>query len=148
MSETTGRLSKLTSKVEETIVQAIRAGNYASVAAEYAGVSESTFYNWLRRGREESEGPFRSFHDAVRGAERESEVRAVAIVQKHMDGNWQAAMTFLERKHPERWGRRDQLRVEVSPGQDLAKMLGLSMDELEGAAEQAALAGRDRSDAG
>ncbi len=108
-----GRQTKLTPEVRERVVSAIRAGNYARVAAGYAGIGERTFYQWLQRGREEGTGIYAQFLHAVKGAERESEVRAVAMVQKAMADNWQAAMTYLERKHPDRWGRRDRLRVET-----------------------------------
>ena len=56
-----GRSTKLSPEVEEKILKAIRAGNYAAIAAEYAGISESTFYGWLRRGRKEGKGPFFQF---------------------------------------------------------------------------------------
>jgi hypothetical protein len=102
----TGRRSKLTPEVQEKITRAIRAGNYANVAAEYAGIGTTTFYRWLELGEKEEDGPYRAFRDAVKSAESEAEVRAVAIIQRHMEKNWQAAMTYLERKHPQRWGRR------------------------------------------
>ena len=136
-----GRPTKLTPEVQEKIVSAIRAGNYASVAAEYAGISESTFYSWLRRGREAKSGRFPEFLQAVKRAEKEAEVRAVAIIQKHMDNNWQAAMTYLERKFPQRWGRRDRLSVEVEPRAALAELLALRLEDLDEAVETAATEG-------
>ena len=42
--KTTGRRSQLTAEIQERIVSAIRAGNYANIAAQYAGIAESTFY--------------------------------------------------------------------------------------------------------
>jgi hypothetical protein len=39
-------------------------------------------------------------------------VRAVAIIQKKMPDDWRAALTYLERKHPKRWGR----RMDVTSG--------------------------------
>ncbi len=133
-----GRKPKLTAEVQEKIIAAIRAGNYASVAAEYAGISERTFYNWLQWGQERGRGPYFHFLQAVKTAERESEVRAVAIIQKHMDDNWQAAMTYLERKHPSRWGRRDRLKIEIDPREALADMLALSDEDLDAAVDSAA----------
>ena len=46
-----GRPSKLTPEVQEKIVTAIRAGNYAQVAAVYAGIGERTFYRWMELGK-------------------------------------------------------------------------------------------------
>ncbi len=136
--KTAGRRTKLTPEVREKIVSAIRAGNYANVAAEYAGIGERTFYRWLQLGQEANRGIHRQFWQAVKKAEREAEVRAVAILQRHMEDNWQAAMTFLERKHPDRWGRKDRLRVDINPKEALEELLSLSADELEEAVQAAA----------
>lgn len=43
----------------------------------------------------------------VNKADAEAEATAVLTVRSHFKGNWQAAMTFMERKHPDRWKRRD-----------------------------------------
>lgn len=136
-----GRRTKLKPEVQDKIVSAIRAGNYACVAAEYAGISAATFYVWLQRGSEEKKGAYRDFLDAVKKAESEAEVRAVAMVQKHMAENWQAGMTYLERKFPDRWGRRDRLKVEVEPQKVLASLLGLDDDSIETAVDLAARQG-------
>lgn len=58
------------------------------------------YHRWLQQGREGEDAKYRQFWQAVKDAEREAEVRAVAMVQKHMANNWQAAMTYLERKFP------------------------------------------------
>ncbi len=115
----TGRRSKLTPELQDKIVKVIRAGNYACVAAEYAGIGETTFYRWLEQGEAEDSGPYREFREAVKSAEREAEIRAVATVQGHMATNWQAAMTFLERKFPQRWGRRLDV---TSGGNDISRV--------------------------
>jgi transposase len=109
-----GRPSKLTPEVQERIISAIRAGNYASVAAAYAGVGERTFYTWMEKGESQPSGKYAQFRHAVKSAESEAEVRAVATIQKLMPDTWQAAMTYLERKFPNRWGRRS--RMDVTSG--------------------------------
>lgn len=50
-------------------------------------------------------------------AEAEAEVTAIARIQRAAahPQHWQAAVQFLERRHPERWGRTD--RVQVSGGE-------------------------------
>jgi len=101
--------SKLTPEVRDKIVQAVKAGNYAKVAAQYAGVDESTLYRWIRQGERQGSGIYYQFCQSLKEAEAESEVRAVAIINRHMNENWTAAMTYLERRHPDRWKRRDEL---------------------------------------
>lgn len=95
---------KLTADVQKRIVDAVKAGNYVTVAARYAGISTTTFYRWCRRGGEARSGRYYEFLKAVRQAETYAEIRAVAIIQKEMQDNWRAAVAYLERKFPERWG--------------------------------------------
>ena len=103
------------------ITKVIRAGNYAQVAAQYVGISESTFYRWMERGEKDPDrldkgGLYRELWESVKKAETQSEVRAVAIIQDHMKLNWAAAMTYLERKHPRRWGRRETHAITGADG--------------------------------
>jgi transposase len=102
-----GRPTKLTPEVRQRIVAALRAGNYAKPAAESAGVSEATYYRWLDRGRKQKRGIYREFHDDVRRAEADAEVEAVARWRKAFPDNWRAIATYLERRYPERWRRRE-----------------------------------------
>ncbi|MCG8455704.1 MAG: hypothetical protein MI919_05440 [Holophagales bacterium] len=130
--EPKGRPSSLTPEVHDKLVAAIRAGNYARVAADFAGISESTFYRWLRKGQAEESGDFHELWIAVKKAESESEVRAVANVQRHMQDDWRAAMAFLSRRYPDRWGRHDRLSLDVDPREALAELLGMRPEEIDG----------------
>lgn len=100
--------SKLTDDVREAICESIRRGNYAKIAAEAADVSETTFYRWLEEGEQAQRGKKREFWESVKKAEAEAEEKAVQVVQDAMPHDWKAAMTYLERRHPERWGRRER----------------------------------------
>jgi transposase-like protein len=107
-SQCAGRSAgKLTADRQKRIVEALRAGNYVSVAARFAGISPSTLFAWLRKGRAARAGRYREFHDAVAQALTFAEVRAVAILQKEMEGNWRAAAAYLARRFPRRWGPRE-----------------------------------------
>ena len=86
-----------------------------SAAAKAAGVSRQTVYNWLERGRAARSGKLRAFADAVDQAEAEAEVTAVACIRTAMEaGDWRAAVEYLKRRHPDRWGGSAARR---SPGQ-------------------------------
>jgi len=116
----TGRPTKLTSEVHARIVQAIQAGNYMETAAAYAGISKTTFFEWLRRGARERErlakdqrarpskreAPYAEFAVAVEQALAAAEVRDVALIAKAAEKEWTAAAWRLERKFPAKWGRR------------------------------------------
>ena len=110
------RPTKLTPEVRERIEKAIRAGSYAQVAARSAGISSSTYYRWLERGAEEKRGIYRDFADAVEQAEADAEVHAAAVIRKAMSDDWRAALAYLERRHPERWRRREKLELAREDG--------------------------------
>ena len=58
------RPTKLTPDVHHTIVERIRNGAFDHVAAESAGVHESTFRRWMERG-EKGRQPYKDFYDDV-----------------------------------------------------------------------------------
>lgn len=115
-----GRPTKLNPSVQDKIVSAIRVGNYIETAAAYAGISKNTLYDWLKRGEREkqrveknprfkirkSEKIYVDFSDAVEKALAEAEIRDVMRIEKAAGEQWQAAAWRLERKFPDRWGRR------------------------------------------
>jgi hypothetical protein len=86
--------------------------------ARPGGVSNQNQVEWLKRGARASKGVYREFSDAVEKALADSEAADVARISKAVEqGHWQAAAWRLERKHPERWGRKDRLQAEISgPG--------------------------------
>lgn len=103
-----GRETKLTPEVQASIVRYLRAGNYCDTAAGCSGISEATFYGWMKRGEEEGPGSkYFEFLQAVKRAEYEAEAEAVAQVRLASRTQWPAGMTWLERKFPSKWRRRD-----------------------------------------
>lgn len=119
-------VSKFTAEAATQVLDAIRAGNYMETAAAYAGVHKDTFYEWLKNGRTAQqktgrltalETRFAEFAADVEQALAQAEVRDVAIIGKAAQTQWQAAAWRLERRMPDRYGRRD--RVELSGGQEV-----------------------------
>jgi hypothetical protein len=102
------RPTALTPALQERICLAIRAGAPPETAAVYAGIGKSTYYAWMKRG-ERGAGPFVEFREAIKKALAEFEVHTVAIVRQAAPQDWKAAMTLLERRFPDRWGRRDRV---------------------------------------
>jgi class 3 adenylate cyclase len=99
------RPSKFTSEVRERMLIAIRAGNFVEVAARYAGISASTYYEWCARG-ERGEPGFAEFVEAVDQALAEAEVRLVSRISKAaQEGDWRAAAWKLPRRFRERWAQ-------------------------------------------
>ncbi|KKM67802.1 hypothetical protein LCGC14_1467370, partial [marine sediment metagenome] len=103
---TNGAPTKLTNELAEKICGYIAQGNYASVACHAVGISPDTMMLW-KRNAEQGVEPYLSFLLALKDAEAQAEVRLVGLVGEiaTSEKQWAAAMTLLERRHPQRWGR-------------------------------------------
>lgn len=125
----TGRRSLLTPEMEERILTAVRAGNYLDDAARYAGITDRTIFNWMKRGRDAldaaggdddlvdpDEQMYVRFFRSVERARSAAVVRNLSIIQRAAEVNWQAAAWYLERTNPRKWGRRDTLEVTGEDG--------------------------------
>ncbi len=130
------RPSKLTPEIQAKIVEAITAGNYLETSARYAGVGVATFYTWMSKGEgKHAKSPYKEFREAVEKARADAEVRNIALIQRTaQEGTWQAAAWFLERSHPQKWGKRSAVEVTGSDGG--AVKLDISVDELERRVQQ------------
>lgn len=128
-----GRPTKLTPALQAKVVEAIRAGNYIETAAAYAGVSKVTLYDWMRRGNEQKSGRFREFLNAVEKALGDSEARDVALIGKAAGEDWKAAAWRLERRFPDRWGRREKHELSGPKGGpvEVVSLAHLSDEELD-----------------
>ncbi len=103
---------KFTSRRKSAILRKMREGHYAKTAAETSGITEQTLYNWLKKGEDPDRHPkHAAFLEAYRKAEATAEERAIKAIQAAFPEDWRAAMTYLERRHPERWARRQNVDV-------------------------------------
>lgn len=138
-----GRPSKLTEELKANLTKVIAAGNYYQAACDYVGISYSIFREWIVKGEQAKSGKYFDFSEAVKKAEAQAEIRMVQEWQKQMPENWQAIATFMERRYPDRWGRQDKSKVELtgkdggaikidSPREDIiCKLAGLAARERE-----------------
>ena len=102
-----GRPTKLTPKVIEDIVKWLKLGFYQEEAAIMAGISKTTFYDWMSKARD-GDIRFSEFSDAVARARAEAEGAHIMNIRKAADnGVWQASSWFLERSHPKKWGKKN-----------------------------------------
>ena len=157
-----GRVPKLTPAVQSAIVNAVQVGVPVTQAAQLVGVGRSTVLLWLQRGDpQHSACPkaiYTEFLDAVTRARAIDESRRVARLEQagrggavvhektttFADGrvvvekqfappDWRCDAFVLERRYPERWGRRVQadLSLEIRQlVQDVAEEIGVPADQL------------------
>lgn len=159
-----GRPSKLTAALSDTIIREVLDGAYIEVAAQAAGVNVTTLYRWLRRADEAEavalehitdpaagldavynhaapeDWPYLDFRHALKSAEAAAELatmrelRAVAAA----GGKWQAFGYLLERRHPDRWRRRESADVTFG-GEVVKRVEVIAPDDHERAAVLARL---------
>ena len=58
-----------------------------------------------------------AFHEAYRKAEATAEDKAIEAIRAAFTDDWQVAMTYLVRRYPHRWAKRQNLDVtsEMQP---------------------------------
>jgi hypothetical protein len=135
--------SKLTPEIHQTIVEAVRAGNFFSTACRMAGIKENTGYGWLARGRGIRGTPGRVYQDFAKDIEAAEPVAEIAAlrgiieigngvefikksktftkpdgtrveeVERELVRDWKAFAWYLERKYPQRWGKQKIAEVEA-----------------------------------
>ena len=107
-----GRKTKLTRKLIAEAVEGIEKGHYAKTVCQALGISENTYYTWLKKGEEQIEnderGVFREFYESVKKAQAEGEQELLQIIRDTAARNWTAAAWMLERMHPEKYGKREK----------------------------------------
>ena len=126
------RPSKLTTEIQERLFKAIHMGLTFREAARCAGIDETTFYNWKRKGKKANSGPYHQFfqslkkaeviaeakhlkviHDASAGGQeivciketidKNGEVVSSIVHQKQTIPDWKASAWLLERRYPEKF---------------------------------------------
>lgn len=148
-----GASKKLTPARRERILYLLREGNYIETTAKACGVCSMSIHRWIRFGREiaqslqnnkdknpkdlnKEEKWYLSFYNDVVQAQAEAEASLVNTIKNAAEKNWVAAMTLLERRHPERWGKREKIEHsgETKNNVDLS-ISGLSLGELRSLAK-------------
>jgi transposase len=107
-----GRPPKLNKQVQDAFCLHLRRGMYFESAAALLGIDKGTLYDWLKKGAQDPSGPYGEFHHAVEHAQAEAERHLVGLVFDAGQKDWKAALSILERKFPQQWGRRQHISVE------------------------------------
>lgn len=134
----------LTDDMIAQIATYVEAGNYLSIACAAIGVHRTTFNHWRHLGERVAARLERTGQDAdpdeypvdilpadvepyewqcyklfwvLETAEAKSEATAVLLIRKQMPQQWTAAMTYLERRFPDRWRKRQTFeQVQIDGG--------------------------------
>jgi hypothetical protein len=124
----------LTDEIEQTILTYIRAGAFAYVAAQAAGISPRTFFDWLNRadgkpGARPSTPRLRLFAERVRIAEAEARVGAEVRVYRDNPAQW---LRNVARTHGELegWSDPSGKQIPAAPERRLEDWIA-ELDEIQ-----------------
>ena len=107
------RPTKLNAKRADQICDYLAQGHTREVAAQACGIVSTTLYRWMKRGERQPDGPYGEFCRALKRADLEAELACLRqIKEAAQNGDWRAAAWMLERRYPEKWGRRRARRSE------------------------------------
>lgn len=123
-----GRPSKYTPETSKLILDALSAGNTRKASSQYAGITDDTLLNWMKRNSD--------FRLAVEKAEAQAEISHVLNIRKAAgDGTWTASAWWLERRRHQDWGRRDKLEI-INSVREMARAAGQDEDAAVAEAER------------
>ena len=105
MGKNTGKKTKLSRRVQDRIIKALSRGSSRKIAYCCAGVAESTFYSWMKKGEDGDGENHVLFRRAVLKAENEHFERMAQIVTDAADESWHAAAWMLERRNRDDFGK-------------------------------------------
>jgi len=142
VKEKRGRKTLLNADRLNAITTMLRAGAYIDDSCKSVGISTTSFFNWIARGKvqrerqaaglqtQSDEIPFLEFLEAIEIADAEGIIGHVMNIDNAAkNGAWQASAWILERKQPKKWGRSD--RTEISGPEGGAIQINVSTEELE-----------------
>jgi transposase len=88
---------KYTPERIKAITDAVLQGVPYRHAAAIAGITETTFYEWMNKKP--------AFAEAIKEAEAKAVAGRIARIRLAEGDHWQAAAWWLERKYPQEFGR-------------------------------------------
>ena len=105
--------TKLTPELMERTFELVQSGMNLDGVAYSVGINPTTFYRWMREGRVAIEGPYYEF---FAGVKKGLATFGFFCFQRVASGcrDWRRYAWLLERKFPDRWGRR-RIRMAFKP---------------------------------
>ena len=119
-ADATGQRTQRRVLRRDAVLELVRQGCTHKVAALRAGISESTFYTWIAKGKVARSGIYREFVNDLELAEAVAEGTLTLQMRAHAAREWRATAWMLERRFPETWKERKEIAVEQEIPEDRA----------------------------
>jgi len=105
------RYKFLDESVWQRLNQAISVGAYIEDACVFAGISSRQFRRW-RELAEQGVEPYAEKWEEINKSESQAIVRNLFNIQNASNnGTWQASAWLLERKYPDKYGKKDTVNI-------------------------------------
>lgn len=119
-----GEPKLLTAELQDRIAEHLKEGHGGTEAARLAGISKSSYYEWLKQAREDEaaglETVYTRFAEVVAEAEAELEHTNLARIRAAAESGpkgWTASAWLLERRFPGRWSLRNRVELAGADGE-------------------------------
>lgn len=123
-----GRPTSCTPEVVDILEDKVRQGIPVIRAVECAGISHTSFYEWMQRA-ESGEQPYADFADRMRRAKSDllaklaSTVHEVALYGEKEETRVRAAQWILERADRQHWSKSTDVNMHVEQQRTEVKMI-------------------------
>lgn len=118
MTKKRGRPTKLNEEKVEQMERLLAAGVSRTDAVRNAGISYQCFLDWMERGAIEKTGKYFEFSERIKKAESQAAVACTLTIQQaRIEGNWQAAAWWLERRRPQEYRKVERIENTGIDGQ-------------------------------
>ena len=103
---------KLNKTICDKICEGVLKGNYVATVCQSVGINRSTYYEWKKKGKQGIE-PYKQFYDRVTEAEAKAEMDILNVIYTNAidECNWVSSAWILEKKYPNRFGKREQMAL-------------------------------------
>ena len=126
------RPTKLTSEIQYTLIAALQEGASIAHACDYAGIDETTYHRWIKRGEEGADGDteFCEFCQSVTRARGRGVVTDLLTISHAVRaGDWKAAAWRLQHRYPQEYGAK--LKISGDADHPLHVLQTMPQDQLE-----------------
>ena len=106
-------MTKLTPELQTNFLKLLELGVPIKYACEALNIDESTYFVWMKQGKEQSKGKYFEFFKSVQSIPGKAMARKLHHIEKAAEkGNVTAAIWFLKTKYPELFG--DKLQIDAT----------------------------------
>jgi hypothetical protein len=114
---------------KDQFIEFVRDGNYMTDVCYAMGITPQAYYKWVENAEIGIE-PYVSFVTEIQKAKALAVIDKVKIIKDAGDnGDWVAAMTFLERTQKDKFGRSE--RMEIKEDKDVQiEIVGMNQEDV------------------